>query len=140
MEDLFKKFLYTGVGLVSLTAEKLQEAVDDLVGKGKLSETEGKKIINDFFENTESKKAEFESKMKEAVDSVVDKLSFPSKGEMETLQNRIAELEAQLAAQKEAAATKEAEAPKAEAPKKKPAPRKRATRKKKTDEGTDTKA
>ncbi|MEO1451016.1 MAG: hypothetical protein AAFV07_15915 [Bacteroidota bacterium] len=137
MEDLFKKFLYTGVGLVSLTAEKLQEAVDDLVGKGKLSEKEGKKIINDFFDNTETKKAEFETKMKEAVDSVVDKLSFPSKVEMEALQNRIAELEAQLAAKTEAeTTTPEATAPaeEPEAPKKKPAPRKRATRKKKTDD------
>ena len=49
MEDLFKKFVYTGVGLVSLTAEKLQKSIDTLVEEEKISEKEGKKIVNDFF-------------------------------------------------------------------------------------------
>ena len=31
MEDLFKKFLYTGVGLVSTTVEKFQKSVEKLV-------------------------------------------------------------------------------------------------------------
>ena len=36
MEDLFKKFLYTGVGLVAMTAEKIQKSVDKLISDGKL--------------------------------------------------------------------------------------------------------
>ena len=46
MEDLFKKFLYTGVGLVAMTAEKIQKSVDKLISDGKLSIEEGKKLIN----------------------------------------------------------------------------------------------
>ena len=126
MEDLFKKFLYTGVGLVSMTAEKLQEAVDELVGKGKISEKEGKKILNDFFENTETKKAEFESKLKEAAEQVKEKLSFPSKTEYDALLKRVEELESKLAEEK----SKPASNAKA-APKKKAAPRKKAAPKKK---------
>ena len=53
MEDLFKNFLYTGVGLVAMTAEKIQNSVGKLVSEGKLSLEEGKKVVdklvNDFF-------------------------------------------------------------------------------------------
>lgn len=46
MEDLFKKFLYTGVGLVAMTAEKIQKTVDKLISEGKLSIEEGKKLVD----------------------------------------------------------------------------------------------
>lgn len=46
MEDLFKKFLYTGVGLVAMTAEKIQKSVEKLISDGKLSIEEGKKLID----------------------------------------------------------------------------------------------
>jgi polyhydroxyalkanoate synthesis regulator phasin len=106
MEDLFKKFIYTGVGFAAMTAEKLQEAVDDLVGKGKLSKDEGKKIVDDFFENTESKKEEFESKLKEAADTVMDKLSLPTKSEFDALKKKVEDLEAKLAEAEAKAANK----------------------------------
>ncbi|MCK5210415.1 MAG: phasin family protein [Cyclobacteriaceae bacterium] len=46
MEDLFKNFLYTGVGLVAMTAEKIQKSVGKLVSEGKLSLEEGKKVVD----------------------------------------------------------------------------------------------
>ncbi len=46
MEDLFKNFLYTGVGLVAMTAEKIQKSVDKLIHEGKLSIEEGKKVVD----------------------------------------------------------------------------------------------
>ncbi len=96
-EDLFKKFVYTGVGFVSTTAEKLQESVDDLVGKGKLSKDEGKRLVDDFFQNTEARRAEFETKMKEVAEGVMDRVSVSSRNEEETLTQRLDQLEARLA-------------------------------------------
>ncbi len=96
MEDIFKRFLYTGVGFVALTAEKLQESIDDMVGKGKISEEEGKKLVDDFMDSTESRKDEFERKLREAAESVFDSLSFPTKTEYEALLKRVADLEEKL--------------------------------------------
>ncbi|MCB0837964.1 MAG: hypothetical protein KDD63_13705 [Bacteroidetes bacterium] len=106
MEDLFKKFIYTGVGFAALTAEKLQEAVDELVGKGKISKDEGKKIVDDFFENTETKKEEFERKLKEAAENLMDKISLPTKSEFDDLKKKVEELEAKLAAKEGETAAK----------------------------------
>ncbi|MEL6654677.1 MAG: hypothetical protein AAFQ87_28130, partial [Bacteroidota bacterium] len=62
MEELFKRFLYTGVGFVAMTAEKLQESIDEMVGDGKLSEEEGKKLVDNFMENAFCRLFEFRLK------------------------------------------------------------------------------
>lgn len=97
MEDLFKTFLYTGVGIVSATAEKLQSSVDGLVEKGKINEEDGEKVISDFFEDATEKRKEFEVNVKDFIGKGVEQFSWASKAEIETLNARIAVLEAQLA-------------------------------------------
>ena len=62
--DLIKNFVYAGVGLATMTTDKIKETIDELVEKGKISDTEGKKIIEDFLNTTEEKRTEFESKLK----------------------------------------------------------------------------
>jgi polyhydroxyalkanoate synthesis regulator phasin len=97
MEDLFKKFLYTGVGIVSSTAEKVQKTVNELVEKGKLTEEEGKKMLDEFVSDAESKKNEFEGKVKDLVDKALGKLDLSTREEVEHLNARIADLEEKLA-------------------------------------------
>lgn len=94
MEDLFKKFLYTGVGLVSITAEKLQETVDELVGQGRVSKEEGRKIVGDFVDQVEAKRDEAESKMKEWVDSFTSNLNLPKLATKEDLADLVKRIEA----------------------------------------------
>ena len=96
--ELIKNFVYAGVGLASLTTDKVKETVEDLVEKGKISDTEGKKIIEDFFKSTESKKDEFETRLKSLGDTITSKFDFLKKNdeEVETLKKKIEELEAKL--------------------------------------------
>ena len=105
-DNLFKKVVYAGVGLASVAAEKIEETVNDLVDKGKLSDNEGKKIVDDFFKNTEVKTAEFEEKLKDVVKNVVTKFDFLKRDDVEGLKKRIEELEAELAKNKTASKTK----------------------------------
>jgi polyhydroxyalkanoate synthesis regulator phasin len=79
IEDLFKKFVYTGVGLAAMTGEKLKKAVDELIKDEKISTKEGEKIVKDFVKSTESKSKELEEDLKKAVNKVIDKLNFAKK-------------------------------------------------------------
>lgn len=97
MEDLFKTFLYTGVGIVSETADKLQASVDTIVEKGKQNEEEGEKVVNHLFEDASTKRKEFEANVKGFVQKGMEKFNWVSKTEIETLNARIAELEAKIA-------------------------------------------
>lgn len=96
MESLFKKFVYTGVGLISLTKDKVQKTIDQLVDENKISTAEGKKLVEDFFNNTESKREELESQLKTAVEKVVKNFSLATSKDLTSLEKRIEELEAAL--------------------------------------------
>ncbi len=93
LEGLFKKFVYTGVGLVALTKDRLQKTIDEMVKEDKISENEGKKMVTDFFKNTESKKNELEDQLKKVVDKAVSKFKYASSSSLEELANRIKVLE-----------------------------------------------
>ncbi len=96
MEDLFKKFLYTSVGLVSTTVEKIQSSVDKLVDEDKLSQDEGKKIVDDLVKNTETKREEFEGKLKSIVEDVMTRLNIGSQSQIKDIQDRLAAIEEKL--------------------------------------------
>ncbi|MGB0524493.1 MAG: phasin family protein [Flammeovirgaceae bacterium] len=111
MEDLFKKFLYTGVGLVSVTADKFQKAIDKLVDENKISSEEGKKVVDDLIQDTESKKEEFEGQLKKIVEDIINRFKIASYTDVEDLQKRVEALEAQVGTT-ETAAPKRKAAPK----------------------------
>lgn len=96
MEDLFKKFLYTGVGLVALTADKIQTTVDKLVSENKLTLDEGKRIVDDFLKNSQSKREEFETQLKSITERVVKNFDFATAHELKDLKKRIEALEAKM--------------------------------------------
>ncbi|MFH1321110.1 MAG: hypothetical protein ABII90_10710 [Bacteroidota bacterium] len=96
-ESIFKKVIYAGVGLAAVTVDKIEETVNELVDKGKLSDSEGKKIVKDFFAKTDEKREEFEEKLKTTVKEVVDKFNFLKKDDYEVLKKRVKELEDELA-------------------------------------------
>ena len=100
MEDLFKKFIYTSVGLVSLTAEKMEKSIKNLVDENKISTEEGKKIVDDLMKKTEAKREEFEDKLKEVTETVVSKFEFLKKHDYDTLVKRVEALEAEVAKKK----------------------------------------
>ena len=128
MEELIRKFLYTGVGIVAMTAEKLQESVDEMVGKGKVSKDEGKRIVEEFVEKMESKRDEFEERLKEAADNMTSSMRLPqfaTQEDINALMNRIATLESKLGVENK-------EAPKAEAAEAKEEAKKTTTQAKST--------
>ena len=96
MEKILKKILYTGVGFMSLTVEKMSETIKELTKDGKISEKEGKKIMTDFSNNTDSKKDEIEDQFKKIVNKIMKSLNFVRQSEVEKLEERLADLEKQL--------------------------------------------
>ena len=127
MQDLFKKFVYTGVGLVATTVEKFQQSVDKLVDEDKISQDEGKKIVDDLVSNTEAKREEFEGKLRSIVEDVMSRLNVGTQSQVKDIQDRLAAIEEKLgitseeAAPAEEAAEEKKPVSKKKAPAKKPA-------------------
>lgn len=96
MEDLFKKFLYTGIGLAVLTKEHLEKSLDELVSNQKLSKEEGKKIFDEVMQKTASKKGAFEEQFRKMTEEVMGNFNFAKSREVEELKKRVTLLEAKL--------------------------------------------
>lgn len=101
MENIFKQFVYTGVGLVSLSSDKFQEFVNRLVDEGKVKKEEGKKIVDEFLENTESKKEELETQFTSLVEKIMKSFKFATTKDVNVLINRVTVLEAMVANKKQ---------------------------------------
>jgi len=108
MENPLKQFLYAGMGLASLTTEKVQSTLDELVEKGKISDSEAKKVAEDVIANLNGKREDFEDKLGDIVGNVAEKLNYVKREDYENLQKRVKDLESELAKSKttKTAATK----------------------------------
>jgi polyhydroxyalkanoate synthesis regulator phasin len=96
MDKIVRKTLYTAVGIVAGTTERLQKAVDELVSKGKISQEEGKKVVDDVVKTTDNRRDEYENKFRNLIDNVLSKLNLPQGDAYEKLEKRIKSLEVKL--------------------------------------------
>lgn len=93
VDGLIKKLLYQGIGIAAMTKEKLEKAVSELIHSNKISEDEGKKIVDDFSSNVDSKAKETEKKIRDVVSETIAKFRPATKSEVEELRKRIETLE-----------------------------------------------
>ncbi len=98
MKDMIKKVMYTGVGIVSTAAGKVQTNIDEIIKQGKVKEEEGRKVMEDLKETTEAKREEYTTKFKGWMEDIKGKVTFPSPSffnevieKVEGLENKIAE-------------------------------------------------
>lgn len=96
MEEILKRFLYAGVGFLSLTTSKVKETVDELINNRKLTEEEGKRIIEDFIQKTEHQQHDFEDQIRSVALKFGKDYNSSAESEIKRLKERIAILEDQL--------------------------------------------
>lgn len=89
MEDLFKKFINAGVGFVSLTSDRFQNTIDKLVKESKLSEQEGKKIMDDLKKNTDTKRKELESQFTGIANRLMKSAGVATNADVEELKRSV---------------------------------------------------
>jgi len=89
MEDLFKKFINAGVGFASLTSDRVQSAIDSLVKESKLSEQEGKKIMDDLKKNSETKRKELEKQFSGIASKLMKSVGVASNSDVEDLKRSV---------------------------------------------------
>jgi len=97
MIELIKKTLLTGVGLAVMTTDKVREMGEDLVSQAKLSENEGREFVDNLMKQSETARAEFETRVGAAVKKAVESMNLVHKDELAKLHARIDALAAEVA-------------------------------------------
>ena len=81
MDDLFKKFINTGVGFLSQGNKAVQVALEKLVKESKISEQEGKKIMDDLLKSGETKRIDLEKQFKTLTTDLKSRVGLKGEGE-----------------------------------------------------------
>ncbi len=76
MDDLFKKFINTGVGFLSQGNKAMQSAIEKLVKESKISEQEGKKIVDDLMKSSEAKRTDLEKQFKGLTEDLKNRVAL----------------------------------------------------------------
>lgn len=98
MLDSLKKALYASVGLAFLTRDKIEELGRKFAEEAKLSEGEGKKLVDEFLKKSEDAKSTLDRTVSAAVGTTLEKLDIPRRADVKALEARLQALEARVQA------------------------------------------
>ncbi len=96
MSDMLKKMGLFGIGVISLTQEKIDEFTQEMIKKGEMSREEGKKFVREVLSEKEKQIKEIEDKINKKVEEAVQKSGVVMKSDIEALEKKIETLEKTL--------------------------------------------
>ena len=99
MLDIIKKSIYLGLGAATVTREKIEAFVDELIEKGQLSKDKKTEAIKEIFEKIEKEEKEIKTKIDNTVTETMNKIGIVAKSEYDKLLKRVEELEKKISEQ-----------------------------------------
>jgi polyhydroxyalkanoate synthesis regulator phasin len=97
MIDLIKKAVLTGIGVASLTREKVEDFSKELIVKGKLTEQEGERFVKEMLSRAEESRESLKNQTENLVKSAVDKMQLVQTEDIEELKAEIGKLRGEIA-------------------------------------------
>lgn len=98
MIDLIKKAMFTGIGMLSLSKDKVEEIARDFMDKGKLSEKEGERLVDDLLKKSEESRQELKKQIEEQVQALLEKMDLASKKDLAAIRTELDDIKSKLEA------------------------------------------
>ena len=92
MFDLMKKGVLMGLGAITLTKEKAEALVDELVKKGELAKEERGSAITELLEKAEKEEKILHDKIAAEVKKITEELGLATKKDVKSLEKKIDDL------------------------------------------------
>jgi polyhydroxyalkanoate synthesis regulator phasin len=73
---VLKQILYAGLGLVTITREKAEELVSELVKRGELSSEEGKDALNNILDRMQEERDKLRQRIQEQVENMISSMNL----------------------------------------------------------------
>jgi len=97
METTLRKLVLAGIGAVSLTKEKVEEFVDDLVKRGEVSEEERAKFIKDTVAKVEEFSQLLRARVEEEVGKATERLKPKFQKDIQELSEQVQAMRSEIA-------------------------------------------
>ncbi|MCD4813693.1 phasin family protein [bacterium] len=95
--DTMKKVFLAGVGALSLSKDRAQKIVTELIAQGKIREKEGRKLAEEMMRRAESTRKDVEKNIHTQVNTVYTKVNVATQVQLKKMEKRIHELEREVA-------------------------------------------
>jgi poly(hydroxyalkanoate) granule-associated protein len=92
MTEMLRKVLLATIGAAVIAQEEIEALVNRLVERGEIAEKDGKKLMHEMMEKRKSKTIKVEEDISKNLESVLDRMSIPSKADVEALSQKITAL------------------------------------------------
>ncbi len=92
MLNIIKKSMLTGIGLALIAKDEVEDLAKELVNKGKMSENEGTKFLEDLQKRYDETQTKLEEKVQKAVKDFMKKADVVTSDELKGLKKEIREL------------------------------------------------
>jgi len=92
MLNIIKKSMLTGIGLALIAKDEVEDLAKELVNKGKMSENEGTKFLEDLQKRYDETQKRLEEKVQQAVKDFMKKADVVTGDELKGLKKEIRDL------------------------------------------------
>lgn len=92
MFDLMKKSMLAGIGLALKTWDEVEEMVQDIQKKSEMSESEGRKFLDEARKRYEEAQGKLEKRVETTVNDLLKKTNLVTADELKELKKEIREL------------------------------------------------
>lgn len=92
MFDLVKKSMLAGIGLALKTWDEVEDLVTDIQKKGEMSETEGRKFLDEARKHYDEAQSKLEKRIEDLVKGFLKKTNIVTTDELKELKKEIREL------------------------------------------------
>jgi len=92
MLNIIKKSMLTGIGLALIAKDEVEDLAKELVNKGKMSENEGTKFLEDLQKRYDETQKKLEEKVQQAVKDFMKKADVVTGDELKALKKEIRDL------------------------------------------------
>ena len=90
--DILRKSVLFGLGLFTLSKERAEEIVDELIKKGELAKGERAEAVRNLVDKAEKRSKELKDKVEEQVKKATEKFKSQTKTELQSLNEKIDKL------------------------------------------------
>ncbi|MGA2108370.1 MAG: hypothetical protein ABSH25_12100 [Syntrophorhabdales bacterium] len=94
--DIIRKTMLLGLGLISLTKEKAEGMVDELVKRGEVASQDRFKAVDSLLKEAEKQEEEFTRKMAGTVHKVMTDLGLPTRKDLDEVLRTLKSIEQKL--------------------------------------------
>lgn len=89
MERIIERMLLAGIGAFTLTKQKAEEIVEELVKRGEIAKKDRAEFVKKFLERGKDTRVEIEKIVEKSITNVLSKLNIPTKSDIDALRKKI---------------------------------------------------